>query len=104
MKIALTDLAKDELLKTLAELPCNPGGRQSYLRALKAFYSWAEESGLIERSPAYKLTIKVPKPLRRVDKVGDLPRLLSACRSHRDRLIISMLANTGVRISGLLSV
>ena len=97
-------LTKDELLIALAALPCSPGGKHAYLRALRAFYSWAEESGFIDKVPTRGLRLKVPKPLRNVVKLSDIPRLLDACLSLRDRLAVSLLADTGLRLSELASV
>jgi len=94
----------DDLQQLLASLPCNPGGRHAYLRALRAFYSWAEDRGLVATSPCRKVTIKVPKPLRYAVQVGDLPKLLAGCECLRDRLILSMLADTGLRLSELASL
>ena len=86
------------------ELTCNPGGKHSYLRALRAFFSWAEETDLIPRSPCARVRLKVPKPLRYAVKVENVLILLAACQSSRDKLIVLLLADTGLRLSELASV
>ncbi|MDP6495749.1 MAG: tyrosine-type recombinase/integrase, partial [Dehalococcoidia bacterium] len=76
----------------------------AYLRAWRSFYSWAEESGLINANPCSRVRVKVPKPLREAVEIGDIPRLIEACATVRDKLIVSMLADTGLRLSELSSI
>ena len=59
---------------------------------------------MVAANPCNRLRIKVPKPLRPVVKVSDIPRLLGACVSTRDKLVIAMLADTGLRLTELASV
>ena len=47
---------------------------------------------------------KVPKPLRHAVSVENIPRLLAACDAVRDKLIVLMLADTGLRLSELASI
>ena len=67
-------------------------------------YSWAEDSGLIDKSPCHKVQIKVPKPIRHVVEVGSIESLLAACTDGRHKLVVTMLADTGLRLSELASV
>ena len=85
-------------------IPCNPGGKHAYLRAWKSFYSWAQDNDLITDNPCSKVSIKVPKPLRHAVGIEDIPTLLAACQSIRDKLIVSMLADTGLRLSELAGI
>ena len=100
----LLNLTNDALAECLANLPCGPGGKHAYLRVLRAFYSWAEERGLVAANPCKRVRIKVPKPLRPAVKASDIPRLLKACDSTRDKLVVAMLADTGLRLSELASI
>ena len=100
----LLSLDNDAVAEHLSNLPCRPGGRQAYLRALKAFYFWAEERGLIEKNPCNRVQIKAPKPLRPAVRLSDIPRLLSACELTRDKLVVAMLADTGLRLSELAGI
>ncbi len=97
-------LTNDAVAVHLFNLPCRPGGKHAYLRALRAFYFWAEERGLVVANPCNRLRIKVPKPLRPAVKVSDIPRLLDSCDSTRDKLVVAMLADTGLRLTELASV
>ncbi len=47
---------------------------------------------------------KVPKPLRNTVKVQDLQPLMAACDTVRDKLVVSMLADTGLRRSELANI
>ena len=100
----ILSLTKQDIQLILMSLPCNPGGRHAYLRALRAFYSWAEDNDLIAANPCAKIRIKVPKPLRYAVQIDDIPGLLAACETLRDSLIVSMLADTGLRLSELASI
>ena len=100
----LLTITNDALAQHLFNLHCGPGGKQAYLRALRAFYFWAEERGLVAANPCNRLRIKVPKPLRPMVKVSDIPRLLDSCDSTRDKLVVAMLADTGLRLTELASV
>jgi len=101
---SLLELSKSDVQEALHLLPCSPGGKHAYLRALRAFYSWAEDQGLVGENPCRKVSIKVPKPLRNSVNLLDIPKLLAACDSVRDKLVVSLLADTGLRLSELASV
>ena len=101
---SLLDLSKDDIAQSLAALSCNPGGKHVYLRTLRAFYSWAEESALVGSNPCSKVRIKVPKPLRIAVRAIDIPSLLSACDAVRDNLAVAILADTGLRLSEVASM
>ena len=51
-----------------------------------------------------EIRVKVPKPLRHAVDVSDIPRLLDSCETVRDKLIILMLADTGLRLSELAGI
>ena len=102
--LKLGEATRSDIQSFLTNLSCSPGGKQAYLRAVRAFYFWAEETGLIRENPCRRLRIKVPKPLRRTVALSDLPVLLAACEGTRDRLVISLLADTGLRRSELAQV
>ena len=102
--VPLLLLDKAAVQQALHALPCSPGGKHAYLRALRAFYSWAADTGLIDKSPCHKVQIRVPKPLRHTVGTVAIPDLLTACGTARDALIVSMFADTGLRLSELASV
>ena len=104
---SLLELTKDDLQELLYSMSCGQGGKQAHLRAFKALFNWIEDSGLPPlgaTNPCRNLKIKVPKPLRYAVPVEDIPTLLEACNSLRDKLIVALLADTGMRLSELSSV
>ena len=96
---------KAHLMEFLESLTCAPGGKHAYFRAIRAFYRWAIEEEYIEKSPVDRMKApKVPQPLRPAVSLDSLPRLLSAAESASDKLIISLLADTGVRRAELAAI
>ena len=87
----------------MESLQCNPGGKHAYFRAIRAFYNWAEAEELIAVVPRM-VAPKVPKPLRYAVSVDDITKLLAASEGVRDKLIVSILADTGLRRAELCSV
>ena len=84
-------------------LKCNPGGKHAYFRAIRAFYRWAELEELIVKVPRM-VAPKVPSPLRPAVSLVDVSTLLIAAEGTRDRLIVSLLADTGLRRAELCSI
>jgi integrase/recombinase XerC len=102
---SLFDVSKPDVMAFLSSLDCSPGGRHAYFRAIRAFYNWCVDEGQLERSPVEGMKApKVPKPLRYKVPLDALDRLLEACESVRDKLIVSMLADTGMRRTELASI
>ena len=102
--ISVLGLTKEDIQKLLFSLSCQQGGKQAHLRAFKAFFSWAEENKVINTNPCRKLTLKAPKPLRYAVPIEDIATLLEACTSVRDKLVVALLADTGLRLSELASI
>ena len=70
-------LIKQEIQGTLNSLPCAAGGRDAYLRALRAFFAWAVDNEFTDSNTTTKVSIKVPKPLRLTIELDDRPTLLA---------------------------
>jgi integrase/recombinase XerD len=89
----------------------NPGGVHACYRALKTFLKWyAFENDLTDWiNPIDKVKVKNPRnePLDPVD-IEAVKAILDTCKDSfadtRDRLILFMLLDTGMRISELLSL
>ena len=85
-----------------------------YVTSLRAFYSWLTREKIISQddNPFSSGRIKVPKPLERVIESLDdrhIEMLLNTCSSDdfedsRDRAIMLILLDTGVRVSELVSL
>jgi len=95
---------KPQIRAFLSSLTCTPGGKHAYLRASRTFYNWAVEEEYIAVSPCKNVSIKVPDADRYTLSVEQLGELVAACNTDIQRLVVTMLADTGVRRSELASV
>lgn len=79
--------------------------------ALRSFFAWATQTGLIQSSPAISVTTKrlprkppkfltEPEKRRLLKEVHDRTSLLA----HRDRVIFELFLGTGIRIAELVSL
>ncbi len=75
---------------------------------LRAFFHWCVESNLMAESPMRGLTTKAPKTLPRVPEDEAVHQLLQACpdtyEGRRNRALVALLADSGLRISEVLRV
>ena len=75
------------------------------LAALRLFYAWVRETRWRDDDPTANISIKRPKALPTEPlSTSELNSLLSVCKDERDRLLVLMLAHTGMRISELASL
>ena len=88
----------------LSDLTCTPDGKHAYLRAARTFYNWAIEEEYITTSPCKNVSVKVPNADRYTLSVEQLEKLVAACNTDIQRLVVTLLADTGVRRSELASV
>jgi integrase/recombinase XerD len=78
-----------------------------YLRALRAFWSWAQREGFVEENPFSQIKIpKAPKKVMPTFTQEQLQRLMAAIDTrttsgHRDYTIIVTFLDTGTRCSEL---
>ncbi len=95
---------KAQMRAFLSSLTCTPGGKHAYLRASRTFYNWAIEEEYIAVSPCKNISVKVPEVDRYTLSVEQLGELVAACNTDIQRLVITLLADTGIRRSELASV
>jgi site-specific recombinase XerD len=80
--------------------------RADRLRALRRFWTWAAKEYTLENPMDRIRQTAQPKPYPRAIALEDFKKLYEACSDnrigHRDRAILVMLADTGVRAQGLL--
>jgi integrase/recombinase XerD len=82
-----------------------PSTVKSYIRVWKAFFSWCFEEELIDTNPAVRLKHpKAPKRIRPAFIPEQIEKMLSVCDTStndgfRDRVILLLLLDTGLRIA-----
>jgi len=91
--------------KPAADRPLSPHTIRGYAQALKAFFSWATQEGLIEKNPAKRLVSpKAPQTVVPTFSEAQVKRLLSVIDrkspiGYRDYCIILTFLDTGIRLS-----
>lgn len=94
----------------LDRLSCSNGGRHAYYRALRAFYNWAysPKSGFClnpQRNPvAFLDAPKVERPIPPSLTVEQVNSLLQQVDKIRDKAIIALLADSGMRLREIANI
>jgi len=99
-----------EIQQFLASRTCTNGGKHAYYRCLRAFYNWlySPKSGLgleIQNNPI--LLVEPPKVERKILPsltLQQLDYLISQAETTRDKAIISLFADSGLRLMELASI
>lgn len=98
----MSSLSIQRYLATLRET-MKPVSVHHHFRALKTFFRWCVEAGLLADNPVRGITMKLPHTLPRVPEDDDVRRMLQTCtptfEGRRNRLPIAFLADSGLRIS-----
>ncbi len=98
--------------KAWQDLPWSSGNTLSlvtvntYVRAIKSFWSWLKNEGCIAENPLAGVAApRFPKRLPRVYTEQELTKILSYVLIHpRERAIVEMLLDSGIRLSELTSL
>ncbi len=102
--VDLTAIDEDDVVAYLRELPENGHMRGMSLRALRAFYSWAEEREHVARSPVHRLRVP-PKKYGRPRSLTDdeLEALFTAAErlDPRARPVLELMYATGGRLGSV---
>jgi site-specific recombinase XerD len=87
-----------------------PGSRNKFFRETKSFFNWAVSSGRMSSNPFDGLkNVRIPEQVRIPFSPDDVNRLLEATsgctdREIRDKAVILMFVDTGVRLGELVGV
>jgi len=98
-------LTPESITRFLSDLKCSPGAKLSYFRAIRAFVNWLLRNDYLRESPIKR--VDPPKPRLRVlpsltnEEIG---YLIDFVTSIRDKAIISLLADSGMRLSEVASI
>ena len=98
------DLTPGGINDFLASLTCG-NGKFAYYRAVRAFCKWAYKAERIDENPIDK--IDPPKVARKIlpsVTSEQMAILLSTCDTPRDKVIVSLLFDSGLRLSELCSI
>jgi site-specific recombinase XerD len=104
----LTNRTLDKLSAQLLEgggrdgRPLSKHSVHSYSRAINHFLSWAKREG--ETVEAKAQLPKLPKILVEVVSREEIQRMEDAARTERDKLMVRVLADTGLRVDELLGL
>src|SRR6202171_2280984 len=79
--------------------PRSPATVRTYMRSVRDFLSWARKEG--EQVPASAAEIRVPKQPRVKLLRDQIRKLEDGAKTERDKLIIRILADTGMRLDEL---
>jgi len=98
------DLTPSDINSFLANLTCS-NGRNAYYRAIRAFCNWLYRQGYIKENPITRVDppkmTKVILPSLTSEQVD---YLIGIAESVRDKAIISMFADSGIRLNELLHI
>jgi site-specific recombinase XerD len=82
----------------------NPGNRHAYYRVIKTFYNWREEI-FDKPSPIKKLKApRLGKPILPTLTADQVLHLINIIESPRDKAIIAMFTESGLRLSELVNI
>jgi site-specific recombinase XerD len=98
------DLTSSDINTFLSNLTCN-NGRNAYYRAIRAFCNWLYRQGYIADNPITRVgpprMTKVILPSLTPEQVD---YLIASADNLRDKAIISMFADSGIRLNELLNI
>jgi len=104
------NVSGQEIIAFLDSLTCTNGGKHSYFRALGVFYNWlySQKSGYrLNPQDNPILLVQAPKVEKRIlpgvtDK--QVEELIESADNLRDKCMISLLADSGIRLSELCGI
>jgi len=89
----------------------SPASMHRFKAAVRSFFAWAEQSGLVRENPAGSLTLRrLPRTSPRFLTEAEKRRLLKELRGRssvlagRDRIIIEVFLGTGIRLQELVNL
>lgn len=89
--------------QTAAGEPLSRASVRTYLRILGAFIRWAQNEAAVSDAVKVRLPRPESKLVETLDR-AEIQRLEDGATSERDRLVIRLLADTGVRLGELLGL
>lgn len=76
----------------------SPATRRAYLSTTSLFFRWCVEEGILEADPTEHLPrVKEPRRVPRARPADDVRRILVACATDRETLIVLLMVQLGLR-------
>ena len=82
----------------------NPGNRHAYYRAIKTFYNWREETFCLPSPMRHMRAPKLSKLILPSLTRDEVLKLLGTVHGDRDKAIIALFTESGLRLSELTSI
>jgi site-specific recombinase XerD len=104
------EITGQQISRYIESLKCSNGGRHAYYRALRAFYNWlySRKSGFnLNAQDNPILYVDPPKVERKILPsltIEQVSALIKQAGSLRDKAIISLLTDSGLRLSELANI
>lgn len=78
----------------------------TYVRAIKSFFSWLEREGIIKKSPLVNVPApKIPKKLPKILTEQELANILKVGgKNDRNRAMVNLLLDSGIRLGELVEL
>lgn len=100
-----TDDIRDYLDNFSATSSASKVSLDNIRRVLSSFFSWLEEEDYIRKNPVKRIhKIKTVKTIKQAYTDENIENLKDSCNSLRDKVIIELLASTGMRVGELVSL
>ena len=97
-------VARPDVERFLGQFP-SPWVRHAHFRAIRSFYNWLESQGYVPLSPCHKMQApKLPRVVLGHPSLSQVQALITAAPTARDKAIISLFADTGMRLSELVQI
>jgi integrase/recombinase XerC len=99
------ELTPEAINAFLGDLTCSTGGKHSYYRAIRAFCNWLERNDYIRDNPLNRVDPPKPrKPILPSLTEQQVQHLIDKANTLRDKCIISLFADSGMRLNELLNI
>ncbi|MFC2051894.1 tyrosine recombinase XerC [Chloroflexota bacterium] len=99
------ELTPEGINSFLTNLDCNGGGKLAYYRAIRAFCNWLVRNDYLNDNPIKKIDPpKLGKPILPSLTAEQVNYLIGYVDSLRDKTIISLFADSGMRLSELANI
>jgi len=103
--ITSCELTAEGINSFLANLGCNGGGKLAYFRAIRAFCNWLVRNDYLKDNPIKKVDPPRPdKPILPSLTTEQVSYLVEYVDSLRDKAIISLFADSGMRLTELANI